>query len=220
MTKDDFEALKGYVDDFECKEEVVRNEVCMCAPGNSGGLCATQLYQSCYVNITNPPIYAGCNGTDSDYYLYSLGGYAPCFFYNFEKTYTFDFLIQCMVLTENDIVNSTLPQVGYQYRDVVEAATAPARNELLGASWTDSLTVYFNVRDMKYLSNSNQSVVTTTDADVMAGKKTMSVELNFNDLLTQDASGKTYFVVGGRTYYEATVVGTNTETFIAKGFFD
>jgi hypothetical protein len=26
--------------------------------------------------------------------------------------------------------------------------------------------------------------------------------------------------VGGRTYYEATISGTNTITFIAKGFFD
>ncbi len=48
----------------------------------------------------------------------------------------------------------------------------------------------------------------------------MSVELNFNDLLTQDASGETYYVVGGRVYYEATVSGDNTNTFITRGFFD
>lgn len=45
------------------------------------------------------------------------------------------------------------------------------------------------MRDMKYLSNSNQTTWTTIDTAVMAGTKTMSVELNFNDLLTQDASG-------------------------------
>jgi len=44
--------------------------------------------------------------------------------------------------------------------------------------------------------------------------------LNFNDLLEQDASGETYFVVGGRTYYEITVSGEKTLSFISKGFFD
>lgn len=73
---------------------------------------------------------------------------------------------------------------------------------------------------MKYLSNANSSKFTTTDADVMSGKKPMEITLNFNDLLTQDASGETYFVVGGRTYYESFVVGTNTVSFLTKGFFD
>lgn len=90
----------------------------------------------------------------------------------------------------------------------------------MGGSWADSLTVSFNVRDMKYLSNSNQTTVTTTDADVMAGKTPLELTLNFKDLLTQDESGDTYFVVGGRTYYEATVSGENTVSFLAKGFFD
>lgn len=76
------------------------------------------------------------------------------------------------------------------------------------------------MRDMKYLSNSNQTTWTTTDSAVMAGTQPMSVELNFNDLLSQDASGETYYVVGGRVYYEATVSGVNTNTFITRGFFD
>jgi hypothetical protein len=48
----------------------------------------------------------------------------------------------------------------------------------------------------------------------------MPIELNFNDLLIQDAAGTTYFVVGGRVYYEITVSGAKTNTFITKGFFD
>lgn len=80
--------------------------------------------------------------------------------------------------------------------------------------------MHFNIRDMKYLSNSNETIWTTTDPEVMNGQKEMEIELNFNDLTTQDASGATYFIVGGRTYYESTVHGDNTDTFIAKGFFD
>jgi hypothetical protein len=54
----------------------------------------------------------------------------------------------------------------------------------------------------------------------MAGLTPMKIALNFKDLVDQDATGQTYFVVGGRTYYEATISGENTLSFIAKGFFD
>lgn len=109
---------------------------------------------------------------------------------------------------------------GYQYRDVVKEAVVNEPKFTLGAPFSPSLTVSFNIRDMKYLSNSNQTLVTTTDTDVMYGLKTLPITLNFQDLLDQDAAGTTYFVVGGRVYFEATVSGTNTNTFISKGFFD
>lgn len=118
VTKDDFEILSDFPDDFLCKKELVHKNVCMCKPGQSDYLCETAAQpgnQSCYVNITNPPLYKGCNGTDSNYYLYSLGGFAPCYFYDFTKTYTFDVLIQCKVFTNNTLKLMT----GYQYRDVV-----------------------------------------------------------------------------------------------------
>lgn len=73
---------------------------------------------------------------------------------------------------------------------------------------------------MKYLSNANSTSWTTTDAAVMTGQAPMYITLNFNDLLTQDATGETYFVVGGRTYYETFVKGDNTGSFLSKGFFD
>lgn len=55
--------------------------------------------------------------------MYSLGGYAPCYYYDFTATYKFKLLIQCMVKTPNpvnDITNPFVQQVGYAYRDVVE----------------------------------------------------------------------------------------------------
>jgi len=56
---------------------------------------------------------------DSDYYLYSLGGFAPCFFYDFTATYTFEITLNCQIYS-----NLTALTTGYQYRDVVNAASA------------------------------------------------------------------------------------------------
>ena len=57
---------------------------------------------------------------DSDYYLYSLGGFAPCFFFDFTATYDITVTIECQLVTlaapkPNEIVP------GYQYRDVLKA---------------------------------------------------------------------------------------------------
>jgi len=42
----------------------------------------------------------------------------------------------------------------------------PVSNVGVG-SWAPELTVSFNIRDMKYLSNSNQTLWTTTNVNVM-----------------------------------------------------
>ena len=96
----------------------------MCAPGNTDILCETQLAQSCFANITTPALYKGCMDLpDSDYYMYSLGGYAPCFYYDFNSVENFEITINCMVLWNT--TNLTGPvtfdslQPGYQYRDVI-----------------------------------------------------------------------------------------------------
>lgn len=176
VTSDDYQALLDYPDDFQCYSELVQTNVCMCAPHAQDAYCMTQLDQSCFVNITNPPLYKGCNGTDSDYYMYSLGGYAPCYFYDFTQEYTFDMLIQCKILV--DTTNETTPVVqgvdrlraGYQYRDVVTKPNDVQTDFRLG-SWAPELTIKFAVRDMKYLSNSNSSTLTTSDPLVMSGIK-------------------------------------------------
>ena len=105
-----------YPQDFTCRKDIVHKSVCACSPGYTGGLCATVNNQSCFVNITDPPLYAGCSYPDTDYYLYSLGGFAPCYWYDFTKTYTFQILIQCMMQVPNVLGN-----LGYQYRNVIEA---------------------------------------------------------------------------------------------------
>ena len=76
------------------------------------------------------------------------------------------------------------------------------------------------MRDMKWLSHSNTTNWTTTDADVMAGTKNMTINLDFNSLLEQDSAGVSHYVVGGRVFYEIYVFGENTLYFTTRGFFD
>jgi hypothetical protein len=186
VTKDDYEALANYPDDFECYSEVRDTFVCMCNPYAKDVLCMTELDQSCFVNITNPPLYKGCNGTDSDYYMYSLGGYAPCYFYDFTQAYTFDMKIECMLLYNT--TNKTDPDpptdrllAGYQYRDVVQKPNNYKDTPI--EPLTNELTINFTVRDMKYLSNANRTKLVTSDPFVMTGQKDVSMRLDFNDLL-------------------------------------
>lgn len=102
---------------------------------------------------------------DSDYYLYSLGGFAPCYFYDFTSTFTFELTLNCKIFVDNTNQLAT----GYKYRDVVDHAQALETDFILGATWSSYLDIHFNIRDMKYLSNANSSVVRTTDPDVMTG---------------------------------------------------
>ena len=215
VTSADYSILSLYSDDFTCWTQQQNTPVCMCKPGFYDSVCATQLAQSCFVNITSPPLYEGCmDRPDTDYYMYSLGGFAPCFHYDFYDNHTFEFLIQCKVLT--DLTNLA---TGFNYRDVISQSTAESKFEL-AASWAPELTVVVEVRDMKYLSHANRSEWTTTDADVMNGLKPMSMTLNFADIMATDQAGETKFVNGGRAFYEITVLGENTLSFMTRGFFD
>lgn len=90
----------------------------------------------------------------------------------------------------------------------------------LAAPFVSQLTLEFNIRDMKYLSNANSTVITTTDPAVMYGTANLTFPINFQTILDQDASGATYFVVGGRAYFEASVYGQQTQSFTTRGFFD
>ena len=67
--------------------------MCVCPPGTVDYVCATELYTRCYINITNPPFYEGCQDQfeDSFYYMYSIPGFSPCFWYNFNSSIDVEF---------------------------------------------------------------------------------------------------------------------------------
>jgi len=92
VTKDTYRTLMtGYAHQFDCSVEQVTNDVCVCPKGTGDWLCATDLYTKCYVNITDPPLYKGCaDKPDSAYYLYSVPGFSPCFFFDFTSKTPFN----------------------------------------------------------------------------------------------------------------------------------
>lgn len=101
VTKDSYDyltTLPYYKLRVTCNPENVHNDVCYCPSGYSGYLCETFDYNKCYVNVTEPALYKGCTGEDSDYYVYSIPGFAPCHFYDMTKKYNFKFLLQCKPL--------------------------------------------------------------------------------------------------------------------------
>ena len=115
--------------------------------------------------------------------------------------------------------NNTL-QTGYRYRDVIREPIVRDLNSATLATFATQLSVQFAVRDFRYLSNANITTINITDPDQMNGITPVTFEINFNDLLEQDSSGVTKFVVGGRAYFECLVYGANTVTFPFRGFFD
>jgi hypothetical protein len=88
-----------------CEVENILNEVCYCPAGFTGFLCDTASYNKCYVNVTEPALYKGCKDkADSDYYVYSIQGFDPCFYFDFSKSYTMKYLLQCRPVNEKGVV--------------------------------------------------------------------------------------------------------------------
>lgn len=72
--------LSNYSDQYSCYTQNVENNVCVCPGGSVDFECNTELKQKCYINITSPPFYQGCEDRpDSFEYLYSVPGFSPCY---------------------------------------------------------------------------------------------------------------------------------------------
>lgn len=82
--------------DSNCPSEIATNEVCYCPEEFSGFDCSLRAFTMCYVNITEPALYEGCNSADSEDYVFSIAGYDPCNFYDFDNdTITISYRLQC-----------------------------------------------------------------------------------------------------------------------------
>lgn len=106
---------------YSCKVELVENNVCYCAAGYNGYTCDEFEYTKCYVNITTPALYKGCNGTDSEAYVYSIKGFDPCFKYDFTSNTTMSYLLQCRAINSKGIVkeNGHKEGLGYNYENII-----------------------------------------------------------------------------------------------------
>ena len=82
-----------------------------------------------------------------------------------------------------------------------------------------------DIRDMKWLSNYMRFSTNVSDPLILSGSMPGSISVNFSSLLESDSKGDSYFVVGGRAYFEANTfyiennnITINSYTY--KGFFD
>lgn len=98
--------------------------VCICPAGVVDFECATQVYQKCYVNITDPPFYQGCEDRpDSFQYLYSVPGFSPCYPQYFNESISIKYHLVCQSIDGNGFAAVPKEQNGYPYRDIVKEAT-------------------------------------------------------------------------------------------------
>jgi hypothetical protein len=84
----------------------------------------------------------------------------------------------------------------------------------------DSLKIDFNFRDWKWLSQKQNFTAYIDDPEVLVGNKEAFITIDFSMLEQSDKRGDSLYLAGGRAYFEATVLGTSTNSFVTKGFFD
>lgn len=69
------------------------------------------------------------------------------------------------------------------------------------------LTLKFEFFDMKYLSNTIEFESKIKAADILTGTNPGNIDIYFKQLEDSDAANGSKYVVGGRTYFEASVFG-------------
>ena len=113
--------------EYEIKEEEVTNLVCLCKPGFYGQKCETQLYHRCMVNITSPPVYdiSKCEvpQIDSMEYMFSIEGFAPCWYFDLSKTYDIKYRLNCKAVGADGEIQID-EHIGYKYQDVKKVEKA------------------------------------------------------------------------------------------------
>eukprot|EP00349_Pseudokeronopsis_sp_Brazil_P002766 CAMPEP_0202963782 /NCGR_PEP_ID=MMETSP1396-20130829/7791_1 /ASSEMBLY_ACC=CAM_ASM_000872 /TAXON_ID= /ORGANISM="Pseudokeronopsis sp., Strain Brazil" /LENGTH=206 /DNA_ID=CAMNT_0049685285 /DNA_START=816 /DNA_END=1436 /DNA_ORIENTATION=+ len=158
--------------------------------------------------------------------MYSIHGYDPCYFIDFTTTFDLSFKLICRDVDASGKLQSTLPSVGYEYEDVVEREAMPAFdldyiNYQLKQDVGESMYVYVDVRDMKWLSHYARYWVEVTDPEVLNGDSEGTLAINFAEIMEADRNGSAYYVVGGRTYFEANTYQSGlVNSYTYKGFFD
>ena len=231
VNKETYDMLvTSYSDQFQCNMKDVTNDVCVCPKGYGDFVCATDDFQKCFVQITTPDLAKGCaDKEDTPYYLYSIPGFSPCYFFDFNASYNFGYKLRCKYLNETgEMAPVTYGETtGYQYRDVV---SVPKYNEfkylaqnpetMYSVMEVPKITLQFEFFDMKYLSQTIIFNATVADAGVFANNTEGNLSVDFSLLTASDAQNGTKYVVGGRTYFEASVYGNVTQSFTTKGFFD
>ncbi len=115
----------NYSDQYTCTVTNFTTNVCYCPQGYYGFQCSTALQKKCYVNITSPTFYKRCEKEDSPEYMYSIPGFDPCYPLDFSKKQIISFVVNCRYFDDTNTVNVRSENLGYEYRDVMEAPENP-----------------------------------------------------------------------------------------------
>ena len=115
-----------------------------------------------------------------------MGGFEPCWFFDFTKSYTLKFKLNCKALDHTGQTDLKEMNVGYSYQDVIsiepveESAAAPPHIA------RDRAIVSLEFRDWKWLSNFKRFTSEVTDSDVLNGNKEGQITIDFNQMTESD----------------------------------
>lgn len=210
--------LPYYKSRVACEVENVESEICYCPAGYTGYLCGTSSFNKCYVNITEPALHKGCKDKeDSDYYVYSIQGFDPCFFFDFTKSYKMKYNLQCRPVDEKGVVlpNGHPEGLGYKYSDITIYPNSGLKEGEMLYNYKSfnnktklrllddtNMTVTFDFRDFKYLSQIERFEQIVNDTDIVVGNKDGELDIDFNKMTLRDQNNGSQFEVGGRMYFE------------------
>ena len=153
----------------------------------------------------------------------SVEGYDPCFFFDFSSAYVFKYKLNCKSINAKGLVQLEPFSVGYHYKDLI--TSIPTFESLPNATKTPSisnkqLTLTFDFRDWKFLSNTQRFQATVTDPEIITGQKEGEIIIDFSLMSKSDETKKSMFEVAGRVFYEAHVFGYKVSSFTSSGFLD
>ena len=107
----------------------------------------------------------------------------------------------------------TTPEYGFNYTFVNNRTN-------LKLSADTSVTVSFDFRDFKYLTNIEKFQTVISDPAVIGGEKDASINIDLSKMTSSDKKHGSRFQNGGRMYFEASVFSDSFISFSTNAFID
>lgn len=159
--------------------------------------------------------------------MYSIPGFDPCFPLNFSEPHEIKYQLICQNFDETGHIDPNRENVGYSYRDVEVPPTYDEFSYVATNPETkysilnpEKMKVRFAIQDWKWLSQQMTFDQEVNDPQLLTGQTEGSITIDFKSLEDSDKLGDSFYVVGGRAYFEADVLGLQVTSFTSKGFFD
>ena len=187
---------------------------------------------------------------DSYFYMYSIPGFDPCHPIPFDEPIEIEFEVNCLFLMPGSTkFDSRYRKLGVNYphlRDADEDAlldfdnrpddywrdqTMPydVKNEKTGmrldrqAADEMTNTATLAIYDMKWISMPLKFTTKVEESDalqVYAGKQMLKIKVDLQDIKRMDEEEDRSFINGGRLYFELSMSGGGSTSFVTRGFFD